>query len=133
MDDDEELIRDVVDAWIVQNPAQMIALGEAVTAKDAERIHSLAHSLKGSAATIAAGPLTEAAYRMEMAGRLADMNEVDTLYADLQTAFSALESFLSQSDWMEVAQRQADKTPSAAGGDGRTRLSCPSHPGEKQT
>ena len=69
MDDDEELIRDVVEAWVVQNPGEMAALGEAVTAQDAERIYSLAHMLKGSAGAIAAGPMTEKASRLETAGR----------------------------------------------------------------
>lgn len=115
MDDDEELIRDVVEAWVVQNPGEMAALGEAVTAQDAERIYSLAHMLKGSAGAIAAGPMTEKASRLETAGRGGAMDEVETLYADLQNAFAAVESFLSQADWLEVAKNRADKVSSGSG------------------
>ncbi|MCH8194089.1 MAG: response regulator, partial [Planctomycetes bacterium] len=115
MDDDEELIRDVVDAWMVDNPGRMMALGEAVTERDAERINALAHSLKGSAATIAASPTSEAASRLETAGREGAMDGIETLYADLQTAFAALESLLSQSDWMAVVKNGTDKVSSGSG------------------
>ena len=43
------------------------------------------------------------------------MDEVETLYADLQNAFAAVESFLSQADWLEVAKNRADKVSSGSG------------------
>ena len=120
MDHDEDLIQDVVEAWFAQSPDQIVALGEAVKSKDAESINSLAHSMKGSAATTA---VAEAALQLETAGREGDMSCVEALYAAMETAFETLVSFLSQSDWMEIAKSRHEEVLSETeGGDG-TRLS----------
>ena len=107
MDNDEALIQDVVKAWFIDNPKHMVTLGHAVRSKNAEEISALAHKIKGSARTIAAGPVAKAALPLEMAGNQGDMEHVEALYGDLKTAFAALECFLSQSNWLEIAKGQS--------------------------
>lgn len=132
MDDDEDLIQEVVEAWFTQNPDHIVALGEAVKSKDAESINSLAHSMKGSAATIAADAVAEAALELETAGREGDMSCVEALYAAMETAFETLVSFLSQSDWMEIAKSRSGEVLSETRGDDGPRLSPQRHQAGKQ-
>ena len=127
MDHDEDLIQDVVEAWFTQSPDQIVALGEAVKSKDAESINSLAHSMKGSAATIAAAAVAEAALQLETAGREGDMSCVEALYAAMETAFETLVSFLSQSDWMEIAKSRHEEVLSETEDEDGTRLSPQEH------
>ena len=61
MDNDEEFIREVVEAWLVDNPATMAKLAQSVRSKNATDITSCAHAIKGSAALISVHALSEAA------------------------------------------------------------------------
>ena len=111
MDNDEALIQDVVTAWFIDNPKNMVTLGNAVRSNNAEEISTLAHTIKGSARTLGAGPVAKAALPLEMAGQQGDLEHVEALYVDLKTAFAALECFLSRSNWLEIAKRQSQQVP----------------------
>ena len=103
--DDEELIKDVVESWIIDNPARVTALADAIKVGNAEEIYSLAHAIKGSSATIGAEQLLQVACKLQTAG---DGENIEVLFADILTEFEKLKSFLSQSNWVEIAKQQCE-------------------------
>jgi HPt (histidine-containing phosphotransfer) domain-containing protein len=109
LDNDEEVIKEIMEAFLVDNPARVEALDEAIKAKNAEEISSLAHAIKGSAATISANSLAEAAYQLEIAGKQGNLEHADALFANIQVKLEKLRSFLSQPDWIETAKQQENR------------------------
>jgi signal transduction histidine kinase/CHASE1-domain containing sensor protein/CheY-like chemotaxis protein len=107
-DEDEAFTQEVIDAWLSKNPETMAALGQAVKAGNARDIFTLAHTIKGSAATICAVTVAQAAYPLEAAGREETLHDIETLFASLQTEFDRLKTFLSQPDWMDKAKKNED-------------------------
>jgi len=107
-DDDEEFIRDVVAGWIEDNQGRMTALTEAIGVKNTEQVLSLAHAVKGSAATISADSLTEAASKLEIAGKEGSLENAETTFAELHKEFEKVESFVSQPDWIQIAKTQTN-------------------------
>lgn len=101
MDNDEDFVREVVALWLSDNPNSMAALAEAVEVQDAESITTLAHTLKGSSALIAARRLSEAALHLELAGRTEDLTDVESLLTDMQAEFERLRLLISQPDWID--------------------------------
>ena len=108
MGNDEDLIKDVVEAWLMDNPGLLAALAEAVKVKNAEKIDSLAHAIKGSAATISANRLSEAALPLEIAGKEGKLESAEAFFANTQKEFKKVETFLSQSNWVEIAKQQCE-------------------------
>jgi PAS domain S-box-containing protein len=104
-DEDMAFTQEMINAWLSKNPENMAALGQAVKAGNASEIFTLAHTIKGSAATICADTVAQAAYPLETAGREETLNDIETLFADLQTEFDRLKTFLSQPDWMDKAKQ----------------------------
>jgi PAS domain S-box-containing protein len=72
---DEELLWDVLDAFIQEGPQLVSAIDAAMVGEDAPELRRTAHTLKGSLRTIGAAPLAEHAEAIEMeakAGRISD-------------------------------------------------------------
>ena len=109
MDSDEDFVKEVVEAWLVDNPNSMAALVNAVKAKHVADITSLAHAIKGSAAVISAHALVQTALQLEIAGMEGELGNAETLLTDIQTEFDRLASFISRSDWMEIAKTQSSQ------------------------
>ena len=61
---EEKLIKEIVQAWFVDNPGRIEALAKAIKAKDVEEVQFLSHALKGSAATIGAKLLSQLASQL---------------------------------------------------------------------
>ena len=99
-------IEDIVEAWLEESPAHIVALAEAIKAENAEEVSSLAHAIKGSAATISANYLAEAALQLEIAGREENLENAEAMFVDIQEEFEKVKSFLSQSNWVEIARQQ---------------------------
>ncbi len=106
MGNDEGLIKDVIDVWLVETPIRILALGEAVKAVKVEEISLHAHAIKGSAATISAKSLAQAAFQLEIAGKEGKLENAEIIFANIQTEFEKLKSFLSQSNWVETAKQR---------------------------
>ncbi len=68
-------------------------LEQAIADGDAEAVKRLAHSLKGAAATMAAGPVRDAAYELEMMGRQGKLGEAPVALARLRQAVRDLHEF----------------------------------------
>jgi two-component system, sensor histidine kinase and response regulator len=75
---DGELMLDVIRLFLVEMPAQLATIKEAVNARDAPALRSAAHALKGAAANLSAGGLFEAARVLE---RLAAESRMDAAEA----------------------------------------------------
>jgi signal transduction histidine kinase/CheY-like chemotaxis protein/CHASE1-domain containing sensor protein/PAS domain-containing protein len=104
-DEDEALTQEVIDAWLSRNPETMEALNQAVKTGNAKEIFTLAHTIKGSAATICAQAVARAAFGLETAGKEETLHDIETLFSRLQTEFDRLKTFLSQPDWMDKAKQ----------------------------
>ena len=107
-DDDESLIKDMVKVWLVENHASVAALAEAIKTKNAEEISSLAHAIKGSAATISVNFLVQAALQLEIAGKEGNLENAEAMFADMQRECEKVKSFVSQPNWIQTARKQGD-------------------------
>jgi histidine phosphotransfer protein HptB len=62
-------VRELVETYIADTPAQLEAMTSAVEADDADALVRPAHTLKSSSATVGAMRLSSVARELEMAGR----------------------------------------------------------------
>jgi HPt (histidine-containing phosphotransfer) domain-containing protein len=69
MGGDEELLREVVAAFLEACDDTVEAVDVAVRANDAKALRRAAHTLKGSVATFSTGPVYETAFELERCGR----------------------------------------------------------------
>lgn len=95
---DEELAREIVQAFFADKPADMDTLAEAVANGDAAKIMSLAHSLKGSAAAISAKPLSYVAQDLEVAAARKDMESARDIFEDVLAEFNRLKTLVYGND-----------------------------------
>ena len=95
VDGDEALLADLAKLFCEESPQMMAAVQAAVSARDAERLHRAAHSLKGAVATLAAGKAFDAALHLERLGRAGDLADVDKVYAVLEEEIERLRSVLA--------------------------------------
>ena len=101
VDGDRELLGEIIDLFFQDVGSLVQDLEQAVGAKDAEAIMRTAHRLKGSVATFAAKPATEAALRLETMGRSGDVSGVEAAFSALQAELTRLEPALQE---LRVAQ-----------------------------
>ena len=80
---DEEFVGTVIELFADECPRWMAAVLAAVNDRDAERVRSSAHSLKGAAANLAAHTVAAAAGRLEHMGRDHNLADCGTACADL--------------------------------------------------
>ena len=73
--DDESIARELVRAFIIDIPEQMIELNEAIASRDAAKLQFIAHTIKGISGNINAHKLQEAARKLE--ARSCDMKSDD--------------------------------------------------------
>jgi len=104
-EDDEEFIQELIESWLIDNPAVFEQLAQAMTTNNTENICNLAHTIKGSAGTIDAQPLYKAARALENAMTEKTLDKVDEFFTDTQREFERLESFLRQPDWVQQAKK----------------------------
>jgi HPt (histidine-containing phosphotransfer) domain-containing protein len=67
--DDTGFVRELVETYLADTPAQFVAMTAAVEADDADALVRPAHTLKSSSATVGAMRLSSVARELEMAGR----------------------------------------------------------------
>jgi len=98
LDGDVDLLRELVALYIDDYPAQLQKLLDAVAADDMERIHRIAHKLKGTAWSFAAESAAEAARRLEETKEITDGKDAaelaQLLSHELSRLHLALEEFL---------------------------------------
>lgn len=94
VDDDSDLLRSIIDAFLEECSGHMEALRTAVAEEDAEALQREAHSLKGSTGNLRAGPTHEAATKLEQIGEQNDFSEAGEALAALEREIERLQDAL---------------------------------------
>lgn len=92
--DDNELLEEILELFVVDAPSQMQNLEEAIATGEAELVTRHAHTLKGQAANIAANKMREASYAVEQAGKSGDIGKATELLPEMRSTFDELLSIL---------------------------------------
>jgi CheY-like chemotaxis protein/HPt (histidine-containing phosphotransfer) domain-containing protein len=97
-DVDNDTLMEIFSCFLADSIKRIEQLVPAINRSNAEEIKSLAHALKGSSATIAATRLAEAAGKLEFAGKEANLENVETLFSDVEQEFEKVKFVLSDPD-----------------------------------
>jgi signal transduction histidine kinase/DNA-binding NarL/FixJ family response regulator/HPt (histidine-containing phosphotransfer) domain-containing protein len=95
---DNDTLKEIFACFLADSLKRIEQLALAIDKANTEEIRSLAHALKGSSATIAAIRLAEAACKLEFAGKEANLENVESLFADVEQEFEKVKSALSDPD-----------------------------------
>ncbi|MCP4259429.1 MAG: response regulator [Planctomycetes bacterium] len=104
--DDEEILKETIKIFLQEAPQTIEFLADAIAAGDSYNVKMYAHKLKGLARHVAATKLTDMLYDLETKGRKEELEGSEALFADVQTEFEKLKSFLSKSNWIETAMQK---------------------------
>ena len=102
--DDKEILKEIVKIVLEDAPKTIELLAEAIADGNSNNVKLYSHKLKGLARHVAARKLTDMLYDLETRGRKGLLEGSEALFADIQTEFNKLKSFLSQPNWMETAK-----------------------------
>lgn len=94
VDDDSDLLRSIIDAFLEECSGHMEALRAAVAEEDAEALQREAHSLKGSTGNLRAEPTHEVATKLEQIGERNDFHEAEEALAALEREIERLQDAL---------------------------------------
>ena len=102
---DMDFVRELIETYLADSPAQLEAMAEAVTAEDAASLVRPAHTLKSSSATLGAMRLSAVARELEIAGRSGVLEpsakgQLETAHAEWESARQALAT------WMQGASAE---------------------------
>jgi HPt (histidine-containing phosphotransfer) domain-containing protein len=103
---DEELLKEIVPVFLNDSEERFNKLTEAVKAGDTKAIKFYAHAIKGAGRNIGARRLSDIAGRLEYVGRKNDMEAATPLFDKLKTELEKVVTFLSRTDWIEIAKRE---------------------------
>ena len=106
--DDEDVLKETVKVFLEDAPQTIELLAEAIVAGDSENVKMYAHKLRGLARHVAARKLSDMLYPLETKAREGQLEDSEALFADIQTEFNKLKSFLSQSNWAESVEQQTN-------------------------
>jgi HPt (histidine-containing phosphotransfer) domain-containing protein len=92
-------VRELVETYLADTPAQLEAMTSAVEADDADALVRPAHTLKSSSATVGAMRLSSVARELEMAGRAGTLEasvrgQLDSARAEWDVAEAAFAAWL---------------------------------------
>ena len=98
---DTAFVRDLVETYLAEAPAQVEGIAAAIAAADASALVRPAHTLKSSSATMGALRLSAVARRLEMAGRSGTLDadaasDATTVRAECEAASAALTAWLAR-------------------------------------
>src|SRR5437773_171042 len=89
---DEELLRGLVELFVEGLPAQVDAIHDAIARGDGPAVERAAHSLKGALSNLHAPAAAETAYRLELMGREADLEDAAAVFGALEEALECTHS-----------------------------------------
>ncbi|MBI9076750.1 MAG: response regulator [Desulfatibacillum sp.] len=95
--DDQELVRDVLNAYLEDFPAQMRMLRQALDEDNATLAHLKAHTLAGASGNVGALAVRKTAYRMERAAREGDLEKARVLCVQLGVEAEVFREVLKKS------------------------------------
>jgi two-component system sensor histidine kinase/response regulator len=85
VENDRELLRDLLMIFREEFPRQLLALREAVEARDGNRVAAAAHTLKGMLSNLAATQAAATAARLEHLGRQGEASGFDEVFAAFES------------------------------------------------
>ena len=97
---DRALARAAMAGFITDVPRQLQRLKERIERGDAPGVNAQAHTLKGSAATVAAGCLRDLSVEVQQVANSGKLEAAATLLPRLEAEFERLKSNLAQSGWL---------------------------------
>jgi HPt (histidine-containing phosphotransfer) domain-containing protein len=90
LDADEEMVQEVVDAFLADSPRMLAALRTALRAHAFDAVALAAHTLKGALLAIAAGPAAAIATRLEHVAVGGDRPAIEAESEALESAIDGL-------------------------------------------
>ncbi|MCP4623401.1 MAG: Hpt domain-containing protein, partial [bacterium] len=87
LDNDEELIVMLLKSFTKNIHLNFTELQQALEDKNAEMVHLLGHTIKGSSANVSANAMREVALRVEESGKAGDVARAAELFEDLKMEF----------------------------------------------
>ncbi|MBU0971492.1 MAG: Hpt domain-containing protein [Proteobacteria bacterium] len=94
MDNDMELIQDCFTEFLTDLPDLLGDIQTAISQKDAEKMNSTGHKLKGTLKYLAAEPAAKAAQVIESAGSNHDLENLDEKFSTLERECENLTAFI---------------------------------------
>jgi signal transduction histidine kinase/AmiR/NasT family two-component response regulator/HPt (histidine-containing phosphotransfer) domain-containing protein len=94
---DEEFAEQMLDEFRQKMPGELVLLAESIEQGDAERLASLAHTIKGLAANVAADPLAKASLQLEQRAHSGDLQAARQDLSLLSSEWNRLETFMDKS------------------------------------
>lgn len=91
MDNDDEMMRMVAEVFVGDVSSLLDQLRESADSSDCQRLSSLGHNIKGSAASVGCMALSAQASRIEEAGRSGDEADASAAVDELQRRFELLQ------------------------------------------
>lgn len=85
---DEELIKELLAEFFTMIPGQIEALNRAIKSGESEEAATLAHTLKGTCANMAAKAMAEAALELENAGKTNSLDNAPAFIEKLKVEFN---------------------------------------------
>lgn len=95
-DGDAGLLTEISQVFLGDAPNQIETICRGLEQDDLSQVQKGAHSLKGAAGNLAAGPLRDAAQELEEAGRRRDAPRARAVFAQVQYQFHRLKKFLAR-------------------------------------
>jgi len=95
LEGDRALLDELLGLFLEDCPPKLDALHRAAEQEDMETVHGLGHAMKGAAANLSLGPIREAAYRVECAGKEGRVADARNAVKELDAEFERLKKFLS--------------------------------------
>jgi CheY-like chemotaxis protein len=86
---DESLIPEILGLFMEEMPGLLNRVRDAIASRDTVKLGHLAHSIKGSSATVAATGLREAAFELETAAKNGDLEAADRLAGRLESSYES--------------------------------------------
>src|SRR5688572_25354485 len=99
--DDQQLMGDVIRAFLGDLPVQLAAIKAAVTGRNAEALRTAAHALKGAAGNLSAVGLFEAAHVLERLAAESHMDAAEAAWRQLSDEAINVIDALRGNTWAE--------------------------------
>ncbi|GEM_PF-3512767 len=108
MDNDEAYISETIVRWFSDYAQTLDVLKNAVDTRRYDDIFILAHKIRGSSAIFGMDLLSDAAAKLEDAGRRCEYEQVNELMQAVRDEFEKVRAFVAGPDWIENAKRQSE-------------------------
>ncbi|MBZ5542911.1 MAG: PAS domain S-box protein [Acidobacteriia bacterium] len=96
LEGDADLLAEMVELFIADCPSRLRAIREAIARGDSKSLESAAHALKGSVGNFLAKRAQEAAWKLEVLGRQADLGRAEEAFRTLEAEIEQLNPALKK-------------------------------------